>query len=197
MGRRSWCLAGLGVVVLAVAGCSSGASGSSSPGELIGYGSVIESGPGSGVPLLCLSAVRESAPPQCSGDTVALIGLDWDALPEVPETGGTRWFDGTFHGTWDGSAITLTRPFAVGDQSGVDEADPFSSSVGAADSETLARALEDLQARRSEDANHVDAVEYDGVVHAIVVYDDGSIQADLDQELGAGVVVVRSALRPA
>ena len=196
MGRRSWGLAGLGVVVLTVAGCGSGGSGSSSPGELIGSGSVIESGPGSGVPLLCLSGVMESAPPQCSGDTVTLIGLDWDALPEVPETGGTRWFDGTLYGTWDGSAITLTRPFAVGDQSGIDQEDPFASSVGSADSETLARALEDLRARRSEDANHLDAVEWDGIVHAVVVYDDGSIQADLDREFGTGVVVVRSALRP-
>lgn len=195
MGRRMGCLAGLAIVVLAVTGCGSGGSDPSPPGELIGWGTVIESGPGSEVPQLCLSGVAESAPPQCMGDAVALIGLDWAALPEVPEVGGTRWFDGTFHGTWDGSAITLTRPFAVGDQTGLDREDPFAPSTGSADSETLARALEEFRARSSDDANYLSAMEFDGSVHLVVVHDDGSIQADLDREIGPGVVVVRSALR--
>ncbi|NQX03462.1 hypothetical protein HQQ82_01460 [Rathayibacter sp. VKM Ac-2856] len=195
MGRRVGCLAGLAIVVLAVTGCGSGGSDPSAAGELIGWGTVIESGPGSGVPQLCLSGVAESAPPQCTGDAVALIGLDWAALTEVPEVGGTRWFDGTFHGTWDGSAITLTRPFAVGDQTGLDQDDAVASAVGSADSATLAQALEAIRARSSDDPNYVNTAEYDGTLHLVVVHDDGSIQADLDREIGPGVVVVHSALR--
>jgi hypothetical protein len=120
--------------------------------------------------------------------------LDWTALPEVPNVSGTRWFDGTFHGTWDGSALTLTRPFAAGDQTGIDQESPASSSTGSADPQTIAAALEKLRARLSDDANYLSAAEFDRNVHLTVVYDDGSIQADLDRELGSGVVLVRSAL---
>lgn len=194
MGRHEWGIAGIGLVMLATAGCGSDAADSSAPGELIGYGTVIESGPGSQEPLLCLSDVLESAPPQCAGNPVTLHGLDWAALPEVSETSGTRWFDGTFYGTWDGFALTLTRPFAVGDQTGIDQQSSATSSAGSADPQTIAVALEKLRTRLPEDLNYLAAAEFDRNVHLTVVYDDGTIQANLDRELGAGVVLVRSAL---
>lgn len=195
VGRDRRGVAVLAGVVLAVAGCSAGTSDSSDAGELFGWGTVIESSAGSGVPLLCLAGVQESAPPGCAGDTVALHGLDWASVPEALEVGGTRWFDGTFYGTWDGSGITLTRPFQVGDQAGSTRTETHEQPEGSADPSTVRRALDVLSARVADDANHLAAAEFVGTVNLVVVYDDGAIQTELDRELGEGVVVVRSAMR--
>ena len=64
---------------------------------------VVDDGDG---PVLCLGAVAESAPPQCTG--VPLSGWDWADHPEQEQTGGTRW--GTFGvtGTFDGEVFAVT-----------------------------------------------------------------------------------------
>lgn len=191
---------------LILSGCSTGsnatgsnASGwgpSGADGELVGWGTVIESGPGSGEGLLCLSGVRESAPPQCTSAGVPVIGLEWPDEADAATVPQVRYFDGTAYGTWDGSALTLTRPFAVGDQSGI-PADPGGAASGSADAGAVTEAMAAFAERAASDANFLVAFEGNGVVRYVVAYDDGSMQGAVDQEFGVGVVDVYSALRPA
>lgn len=71
----------------------------------VGHGLALER---DGRTELCLGAVRESRPPQCSGPV--LVGLDWADLGANAESeGGARFGDGYFVGTFDGTAFTLTQ----------------------------------------------------------------------------------------
>lgn len=198
MGRRGGAvLLAACAVAVAVSGCAAGGGDPDPARELMGWGTVIESSAGSGEGLLCLSGVGESAPPQCVGEPVSLRGFDWASAPEALESGGVRWFDGTVHGTWDGSALTLTRPVAVGDQTGLPPADPSELLPGTADEQTIERVMDEVDARAEVDARWLSAFSFDDHVIVVVVVDDGALQAELDDEFGEGVAVVRSALRPA
>lgn len=57
-------------------------------------------------PQLCLGAVAESYPPQCSG--LLLAGWDWSEHPEHEEAAGTRWGLFMVTGTFDGTTFTAT-----------------------------------------------------------------------------------------
>ncbi len=71
-------------------------------------GTVLEKG-ASGA-MLCF-AVADSLPPQCSGP--AIHGWDWAKVTGAESSGQVRWGDYAVTGTWDGTALTMTRP-AVG-----------------------------------------------------------------------------------
>ena len=57
-------------------------------------------------PRLC-QMVLTSYPPQCGGPDV--LGWDWAAVV-AEDAGGTTWGEYEVVGTWDGTALTLTRP---------------------------------------------------------------------------------------
>ena len=92
---------------------SAPATGTPSPpappsGDVIGAGTVMDTGKPTG-PELCLGAVAESFPPQCSG--VPIAGWDWATLGETyEESGTTRWGGYAVTGTYDGTTLTVTRP---------------------------------------------------------------------------------------
>ena len=57
---------------------------------------------------LCLGAVQESLPPQCSGPD--LVGWDWaDHEGYYEDSGGVRWGEFVVTGTFDGTDITVTE----------------------------------------------------------------------------------------
>lgn len=58
--------------------------------------------------VLCLGAVAESYPPQCSGPGV--VGLDWADVPNTETASGVTWGEARVVGTYDGSTFTLTEP---------------------------------------------------------------------------------------
>ena len=57
-------------------------------------------------PMLCLSGILESLPPQCGN--VPIANWDWQAVSGEERLSGTTW--GTYHvvGSYDGSTFTLT-----------------------------------------------------------------------------------------
>jgi hypothetical protein len=88
------------------------------PAQLLeGSGTVLEDANG---PQLCLGAVAESYPPQCSG--IPLVAWDWRAVEGEDSASGTTW--GEFHvvGTYDGQVFTVTNAGPV-DRSTVDVGD--------------------------------------------------------------------------
>ena len=65
-------------------------------------------------PVLCGGVVYESYPPGCTGAPV--IGWDWSTVTATRE-GDVSWGEYEVVGTWDGSALTLTRPVVPFDRS--------------------------------------------------------------------------------
>lgn len=74
-------------------------------GQVTAEGTVLDAGR----PELCLGAVAESLPPQCSG--IPLEGWDWASLDATfyDTAGGTRWGSFAVWGTYDGSTFTVQR----------------------------------------------------------------------------------------
>ena len=59
-----------------------------------------------GRPELCLGAVAESYPPQCTG--IPLRGWDWSDHPgRFDQSGGTRWGSFAVTGTFDGTTFNV------------------------------------------------------------------------------------------
>ena len=153
-------------------------------GEVVAEGTVVDA---NGVVVLCLGAVAESAPPQCSG--TPLEGWSWDGI------GGARaldamWGDYTVQGTYDGERIAVTQtpsPAARPDPA------PEVTVTDDADRERLTDVWEQVVDRIGSRtiSTHIDPDRVD--VH--VVWDDGTLQDAADAEFGEGVVYIRSALR--
>ncbi len=201
---RSLAVGGIAAAIaLLVAGCASpGGAAPSAPGApttltdlptpstdapALGIATVLEDGDGD---VLCLGAVAESAPPQCDGPE--LLGWDWEAF-EHQETGGVRWVQGVaIEGTYDAGAHAFTQT-----------GEPMSAAAitlpavevpaGELDEARIAAVQAELMALEREDV--LGASGQEGIVVLDVVYDDGSMQAALDEHYGEGVVFVVSALR--
>ena len=98
-------MAGCGSTVPPVSGPDPSPSGSPAAVELIGSGTVLDSGDG---PELCLGAIAASLPPQCGGPKV--LGWNWKAVRGERSTASTTWGSYVVIGTFDGTSFTLTRP---------------------------------------------------------------------------------------
>lgn len=152
---------------------------------------VIDSG--TGVAELCLGPVAESWPPQCSGPDLA--GWDWaEHRGSFERSGSTRWGEYVVQGTWDGTSFRYDSavPAALYDAVATPQPTlpPLADPPSAAELGQVAeRLVEDLPGVLTADV-------VDGRVLVDVVYDDGSLQADVDAEHGVGVVVISSALVP-
>jgi hypothetical protein len=98
-------------------GASAGEMPTSVPppsGDVIGVGTVMDLGQGED-PQLCLGAIAESYPPQCSG--IPITNWDWKPVKDTSESSGTvRWGSYAVTGTYDGETFTVT-------------ADPMSSAL--------------------------------------------------------------------
>jgi len=140
-----------------------------------------------GTPELCVGPVAESWPPQCSGPRIA--GWDWGDHPGTFEhQGATRWGEYAVQGTWDGS--TLTYRGAIPAASYDPAAEPPASYPAPADHHAAA----ELQRIADELADTLPGAQTAGVdgQHVVVdvVYDDGSLQDQVDRAYGDGVVVL-------
>lgn len=154
---------------------------------VLAVGTVLEE---DGVALLCVGTVLESAPPQCSGPE--LVGWDWAAF-EHEETGGVRWAQGVaIEGTYDGAAQTFTQTGAPMSAAAI-QLPAIETPEGDLDDATIAAVQEDLST--IEGASMLGVWGERGTVVLNVAYDDGSIQAAIDDIYGSGVVFVVPALR--
>lgn len=149
-------------------------------GEVTVAGAVLDDGDG---PELC-AALLESYPPQGGGPSIE--GWDWDAVPH-DEASGVRWTESVeLQGTFDGTTFTMTEaPVSPSSDVPAPTMPP-----GAADQAAIDAMLADLESHERPDV--LSWSEGDGVVLLEVLYDDGSLQAGLDDLYGDDVVVVDS-----
>jgi hypothetical protein len=143
-----------------------------------------------GEPTLCVGPVMESAPPQCSGP--ALAGFDWAQVAEPVEMEGVRWAQVAVQVTYDAARHTVTQSGELLDLAAL-TMPAIEYPRGELDEPTIAAVQADLETLERPDV--VGSVGMQGVVVLSVTYDDGSMQAALDEIYGPGVVFVESALR--
>ena len=158
-------------------------------GEVIGQGTVMDV---AGTVELCLGAVAESYPPQCSG--IPLVGWSWDGVPGSDTVGDVQWGAYAVQGIYDGAALTVTEPpilLALYDPMMPEE--PFGGAPGDTDEGTLLEIQETLPQRLG--AAYLASWPAEGRLWVQVVWDDGTWQQAADDDFGAGVVVIASALR--
>ncbi|MEX1080320.1 MAG: hypothetical protein WED09_14600 [Homoserinimonas sp.] len=162
-------------------------------GEVLGQGTVLQI---DGEPVnLCLGAVAESYPPQCSGPEV--MGWDWASVDGEETASSVTWGTYAVQGTWDGQRLTLTQPpIMLALYSPMMVPDPLREPGNAGDTPEA-----ELLAIQSEihDLGTVEVLSSgveNGYLFVTVVYDDGQFQSYFDELYGADLIVVESALRP-
>ncbi|WP_434811330.1 hypothetical protein [Microbacterium sp. bgisy189] len=159
-------------------------------GEVIGQGTVMDV---AGTVELCLGAVAESWPPQCSG--IPLTGWSWDGLDGSESEGDVRWGSYAVQGTYDGDSFAVTQPpimLALYDP--MMPEDPTGGVPGDTDEEQLVRIQDELPALLG--AELLGSWPQDGRLWVQVLWDDGTWQSAADDDYGVDVVVIQSALRP-
>ncbi|WP_334151890.1 hypothetical protein [Microbacterium sp.] len=158
-------------------------------GRVIATGTVLDV---AGDVQLCLGAVAESYPPQCSG--LPLDDWTWDGVDGSETSGEVTWGTYAVYGTYDGDRYTNTDPpilLALYDP--IAPADPTGGVDGETDDADLTGVQDDVTSRLGADALTVRTDR--GYVWLQVVWDDGTIQDAADAQYGDDVVVVTSALR--
>ena len=164
-------------------------------GEVIGEGTVIQVG--DAAPQLCLGAVAESYPPQCSGPEI--MGWDW-ASAELEETASdVTWGTFAVTGLWDGERFTITDPpipLALYDPA-QQEPDPrFDPATPGAGTEAETEEIH-TQLLESQAFDELSSWSQNGYLFVNVIYDDGSLQEYVDERFGPDLVAIIPALRPA
>lgn len=191
-----------GIVVFALVGCAtpgagtSGAdpAGTSTPappaGEVIAQGTVMDVG---GDVELCLGAIAESYPPQCSG--IPLEGWSWEGVDGYETAGDVTWGAYAVQGTYDGERFASTAPpmlLALYDP--IAPEDPTGGEPGAGTEDELLTIQEELPELLGD--GYLSSFPDDGWLRVQVVWDDGTWQSAADERWGPDRVVVFSALRP-
>ena len=162
-------------------------------GDVLGQGTVLEVD--GEAPQLCLGAVMESYPPQCSGPEV--VGWDWTTADGHESASGVTWGTYAVQGTWDGERLTVTQPtimLALYDPMMIVEPHREPANAGETSDAVLAKIQTEIDELRAVEALF-SSVE-NGYVFVAVIYDDGRVQQYFDELYGADVVVVETALRP-
>lgn len=158
-------------------------------GRVIGVGTVLDV---AGDVQLCMGAIMESYPPQCSG--VPLDGWSWDGVEGSESSGETTWGAYAVYATYDGERLVRTdEPIMLALYDPIAPEDPTAGVDGTTSEPDLTRIQDDISARLGGGALTLRTDR--GYVWLSVVWDDGTIQEAADAEYGDDVVVVTSALR--
>lgn len=154
---------------------------------VLAIGTVLEQ---DGIAMLCVGAVAESDPPKCGGPE--LVGWDWEAF-DHQETHGVRFVQGVaIEGTYDAAAQTFT-PTGEPTSAAAIQLPAIEAPQGDLDEPTLLAIQQDLGESGRDD--FITSWPEKGILVLTVTYDDGSIQAGIDEIYGPGVVFVISAMR--
>jgi hypothetical protein len=157
-------------------------------GDVLAQGTVLDDGSGA---ELCLGAIQESYPPQCSG--IPLEGWSWEGLDGSETEGSVTWGAYAVQGTYDGDAFELTQPpvmLALFDPAM--PVDPTGGKPGKGTESELVGIQETLHDRLG--AALLSSSVVDGWLWVDVLWDDGTWQDAADGEFGAGKIVIRSAM---
>ncbi len=162
-------------------------------GVVVGQGTVLQKDGEDA--QFCVGAIAESYPPQCSGPV--LLGWEWPDDGMSESASGVTWGTYAVSGTWDGAAFTkgdMVIPLALYDPL-KQEADPRldPANAGTSDEKLLTRVQEELSGWTA--VTVLSSYLENGYLWVSVYYDDGTIQAYLDEVYGPDVVVVQSAFR--
>ena len=164
------------------------------PVEVQGLGTVLDIDDS---PELCLGAVAESYPPQCSGPP--MVGWDWDAVDGEETANDVTWGAYAVWGEWNGETFTVTRdpvlaalydPMAAPlDPNPWDEGLP-AGPLTEAETVVLQAQLPDVV------PGMLATTPVNGRLVVQVMFDDGTLQAEFDERYGDDAVVVISSLQP-
>lgn len=158
-------------------------------GEVVAQGTVMDV---DGDVELCLGAVAESYPPQCSG--IPVTGWSWDGIDGAETSGETTWGAYAVQGTYDGESFTSTQPpimLALYDPMPIEDATDQGAGKGA-ESQLL-----EIQEELPEilGASYLSSYPENGRLFVSVLWDDGTWQDAADDDYGVDVVVIEPALR--
>ncbi|MFF1541778.1 hypothetical protein ACFVWL_17020 [Microbacterium sp. NPDC058269] len=158
-------------------------------GRVIGVGTVLDV---AGEVQLCMGAIMESYPPQCSG--VPLDDWSWEGVEGSESSGEITWGAYAVYATYDGERLTTTdAPIMLALYDPIAPEDPTDGVDGKTPTDELTQIQDDLSTRLGDGALTLRTDR--GYVWLSVVWDDGAIQDAADSEYGDGVVVVTSVLR--
>jgi len=158
-------------------------------GDVIAQGTVMDVG---GDVDLCLGAIMESYPPQCSG--VPITNWTWDGVDGSESSGEVTWGTYAVQGTYDGEAFTVTEaPIMLALYDPMMIEDPTGGKPGEGEESELLAIQEELPDRLGE--AFLGSGPQDGWLWVDVVWDDGTWQDAADAEFGPQKVVIHSAMR--
>lgn len=144
-------------------------------------------------PQLCVGGVQESFPPQCAG--IDLVGWSWDEVDgEFELRNDVRWGEFVVAGDYspEDNSLTVTSVEVGGPAPSIGD----SECVDETDTDIDMRAIQDEihAAYDGEELIFWSGTNSCGVLEVGVAYDDGTVQADVDQKYGPGVVSIHSVL---
>lgn len=187
--------------VLLLAGCATASVGSGSGGAVVWEtpsppsGEVLAQGTVMDVDVtveLCLGAIAESYPPQCSG--IPVEGWSWDGIDGWETSGDATWGAYAVQGTYDGSSFAVTgEPVMLALYDPIAPVDPTGGQPGTADEAALTEMQDSVPELIGE--GFLSSYSENGWLWVDVVWDDGTLQAAADETYGEGAVVIRSAIR--
>jgi hypothetical protein len=199
-GQRKWWL----IVALAamLCGCASQGPSTSEPSdtestsevvpanELVGRGMVLQKQ--GGAPMLCLGPVAASLPPQCGGPVIR--NWDWSEAGHFASAGGVMWGAYGVTGMLADGEFTQTRRPVPSTDASPPEARPTPEPPGNGKEMQLLLLQRELTSLRGQPILMSGAE--NGYLVIDVVYDDGSLQRELDSKYGPRIILIRSALKP-
>ena len=206
--RRTGLLSAVAASLLVLTACATGPGSGGTPtgpgsdavtpdgviaalGRVVGQGTVIQTG--DTPPQFCLGPVMESYPPQCSGPEI--VGWDWDAVDGDETSGDVTFGSYAIWGTWDGTVFTATESIMLALYDPMPIEDPLLDPENAGDTPEaeLTRIQDELN--DSSPFPILSSGQMNGYLFVDVLYDDGSLQAWVDQEYLPDTVAIRGALR--
>lgn len=195
-----WTLGAVAVAAVLLGGCAAevapaapnSASAMPSDRKLTGQGTVLQKG--EDLPQLCLGAVLESYPPQCTGPI--LRNWEWSAVNDSTTAAGVTWGSYAVTGTWDGNEFTLTdKPVALSPHSSALPSDKPLVDENGAGSEPRLRQIQ-LELQSSTGSSVLSSWIEKGYLILNVIYDDGDLQRQMNGKYGNNMILVQSALSP-
>jgi len=160
-------------------------------GEVAGQGTVIQTG--DALPQLCLGAIAESFPPQCSGPEVT--GWDWDTVDGEQTAGDVTFGAYAVTGTWDGTTFGATSAITLALYDPMPFVDPLMDEANAGDTDPAE--LEKIQTDidKAKGPNLLGSGIINGYLFVDVLYDDGTLQSSVDAKYLPDAVAIRPALK--
>ena len=165
-------------------------SGAVPTNELVGRGMVLQKQ--GGAPMLCLGPVAASLPPQCGGPVIR--NWDWSEAGHFASAGGVMWGAYGVTGMLADGEFTQTRRPVPSTDASPPEAGPTTVPPGNGKEMQLLLLQRELTSLRGQPILMSGAE--NGYLVIDVVYDDGSLQRELDSKYGPRIILIRSALKP-